>query len=157
MSSIALSLLSMEYEAKPYYLLTQFSSSEYALLHEDLPYKGMCSVQTKQWYLAFDGSSAHWAGRAGFVLYDPNGTNGSLFSRLEFSCVIGLVSASHMGIWNFGGSEIQSSSFDKPKRRICLQRDCVYLLRIVVQRVINLSRAFIPSTSIDRTISMQTL
>lgn len=89
-------------------LIAQFSSGKCEPLYEELPGEEICSLETKVWRLAFDGSSTHQGGDAGVVLYDAEGVNISLSFKLEFPCsnnvaeyealLLGLISALKLGV-----------------------------------------------------------
>lgn len=55
-------------------------------MHEGLLYKKIYYVEIGEYRIAFDGSSSHRCGGVGVVLYGPNGTNISLYFKLEFLC-----------------------------------------------------------------------
>lgn len=50
------------------------------------PTKEICSLETKEWRAALDGSSSHQGVGAWIVLYNPDGTNISLSFILGFPC-----------------------------------------------------------------------
>lgn len=67
-------------------LLEQFPSESYEPWHEDLPNEEICSVETEEWRLTFDGSSTHQGGGVELKLYAPNFVEVSLAFKLEFFC-----------------------------------------------------------------------
>lgn len=88
--------------------MAKFPSVKHEHLHEDLPDKEICSLETEEWRLAFDGSSTHHGGCIGVLFYALNGTNISFPFKLEFFCTnneaeyealfIRLISTPKMGI-----------------------------------------------------------
>lgn len=55
-------------------------------MHEKLPGDEVCSTDTNEWHLTFDGSSTHQGGGARIVLSTPDGTTASLAYKLDFLC-----------------------------------------------------------------------
>lgn len=66
-------------------LLVQLPSEGYEHLHEDLHGEEMCSAESDEWPLAFDGYSTYRGDDVGVVLHAPANTNISLVFKLKFS------------------------------------------------------------------------
>lgn len=66
--------------------VSQFLFGGHKPLHEELPCEEICSVETREWLIVFDGSFTHRGGAAGVVLHNSDGTGIFLSFKLDFLC-----------------------------------------------------------------------